>query len=98
MAAQHPAPARRFEPERMRKTQSFAIMLHRAPFKLHNSSSMSIIDIPNDPLGRVIAPYGAGLAELALAVGGLAIGTGEFASMAILPVIAEGREIGRAHV
>ena len=51
---------------------------------------MSIIDIPNDPLTRVIAPYGAGPAELALAVGGLAIGTGEFMSMAILPVMANG--------
>lgn len=37
---------------------------------------------------RVSAPYGAGLADLALAVGGLAIGTGEFASMSILPVVA----------
>jgi MFS transporter, DHA1 family, inner membrane transport protein len=44
----------------------------------------------NDPLARVTAPYGAGLAELALAIGGLAIGTGEFASMTILPVVANG--------
>lgn len=51
---------------------------------------MSIIDIPNDPLTRVVAPYGAGPAELALAIGGLAIGTGEFMSMTILPVMAQG--------
>src|SRR5471030_1269495 len=74
----------------MRKIISFAIMLHCASFTTHNFSSMSIIDVPNDPLTRVIAPYGAGPAELALAVGGLAIGTGEFASMTILPVIANG--------
>jgi len=37
---------------------------------------------------RIIAPYGAGLADLALAIGGLAIGTGEFASMSILPIVA----------
>jgi DHA1 family inner membrane transport protein len=44
---------------------------------------------PLDPLSpRISAPYGAGLADLALAVGGLAIGTGEFASMSILPVVA----------
>src|SRR5260370_42533949 len=51
---------------------------------------MSIRDVPNDPTTRVVAPWGAGPAELALAVGGLAIGTGEFASMTILPVIANG--------
>ncbi|AVR96085.1 MFS transporter [Pseudoduganella armeniaca] len=49
--------------------------------------------IPSDPLlpttlPTIIAPRGAGLAELALAVGGLAIGTGEFASMSILPLVA----------
>lgn len=44
---------------------------------------------PVDSLSeRVSAPYGAGLADLALAIGGLAIGTGEFASMSILPVVA----------
>ena len=37
---------------------------------------------------RVNAPFGAGYADLALAIGGLAIGTGEFASMSILPVVA----------
>src|SRR5476649_665024 len=42
----------------------------------------------NDFIPRVTAPYGAGLADLALAVGGLAIGTGEFASMSILPIVA----------
>lgn len=38
---------------------------------------------------RVTAPFGAGYADLALAIGGLAIGTGEFASMSILPVVAD---------
>ena len=43
-----------------------------------------------DPLiPRVTAPFGAGYADLALALGGLAIGTGEFASMSILPVVAD---------
>nr|WP_315252708.1 MFS transporter [uncultured Duganella sp.] len=42
--------------------------------------------ISNTPL--IIAPRGAGMASLALALGGLAIGTGEFASMSILPVVA----------
>ena len=43
-----------------------------------------------DPLiPRVTAPFGAGYADLALAIGGLAIGTGEFASMSILPVVAD---------
>ena len=43
-----------------------------------------------DPLSpRVTAPFGAGYADLALALGGLAIGTGEFASMSILPVVAD---------
>ncbi|CAH2789700.1 MAG: hypothetical protein CBARDCOR_4540 [uncultured Caballeronia sp.] len=60
-------------------------MLYRASLTIHNFSSMSIIDVLNT---RVIAPFGAGPAELALAVGGLAIGTGEFASTTILPVIA----------
>lgn len=36
------------------------------------------------------APYGAALAELALAVGGFALGTGEFASMGLLPSAARG--------
>lgn len=39
-------------------------------------------------LPLITAPRGAGLANLALAIGGLAIGTGEFASMSILPVVA----------
>ncbi|CDG84109.1 MFS transporter [Janthinobacterium agaricidamnosum] len=38
---------------------------------------------------RVIAPHGANLADLALAIGGLALGTGEFASMSILPIVAK---------
>jgi DHA1 family inner membrane transport protein len=38
------------------------------------------------------APYGEGLAELALAVGGFALGTGEFASMGLLPSAA--RDVG----
>ncbi|MGK5060625.1 MFS transporter [Janthinobacterium sp. LB2P49] len=43
-----------------------------------------------DPLiPRVTAPFGAAYADLALAIGGLAIGTGEFASMSILPVVAD---------
>ncbi|MCL6485489.1 MAG: MFS transporter, partial [Janthinobacterium lividum] len=43
-----------------------------------------------DPLiPRITAPFGAGYADLALALGGLAIGTGEFASMSILPVVAD---------
>ncbi len=40
-------------------------------------------------LPTIIAPRGAGMAELALAIGGLAIGTGEFASMSILPLVAQ---------
>lgn len=36
------------------------------------------------------APFGAGLAELALAMGGFALGTGEFASMGLLPSVARG--------
>ncbi len=43
---------------------------------------------PDSNLPTIIAPRGAGPAELALAVGGLAIGTGEFASMTILPLVA----------
>ncbi|MET0266965.1 MAG: MFS transporter [Duganella sp.] len=42
--------------------------------------------ISNTPL--ITAPHGAGMANLALAIGGLAIGTGEFASMSILPMVA----------
>lgn len=34
------------------------------------------------------APYGRGLAEFALALGGFALGTGEFASMGLLPNVA----------
>lgn len=36
---------------------------------------------------RAIAPHGAGIAEIALALGGLAIGTAEFAAMGVLPQI-----------
>ena len=36
---------------------------------------------------RAVAPHGAGVAELALAIGGLAIGTAEFAAMGVLPEI-----------
>jgi DHA1 family inner membrane transport protein len=42
--------------------------------------------ISDTPL--ITAPHGAAMANLALAIGGLAIGTGEFASMTILPVVA----------
>ncbi len=44
---------------------------------------------PTNNIPSIVAPRGAGLAELALAVGGLAIGTGEFASMSILPLVAD---------
>lgn len=37
-----------------------------------------------------VRPQGTGLAEFSLAVGGLAIGTGEFAAMGILPNLAQG--------
>jgi DHA1 family inner membrane transport protein len=37
---------------------------------------------------EVTAPRGAGLAQFALAIGGLALGTGEFASMGLLPYVA----------
>ena len=37
----------------------------------------------------VAAPYGSGLAQIALSIGGLAIGTGEFAAMGVLPGVAE---------
>lgn len=39
------------------------------------------------------APYGAALAEVALAVGGLSLGTGEFASMGLLPSVARGVQV-----
>ncbi len=42
--------------------------------------------ISDTPL--ITAPHGAAMANLVLAIGGLAIGTGEFASMTILPVVA----------
>jgi DHA1 family inner membrane transport protein len=46
-----------------------------------------------DAVDRVEAPpHGAGLAELALALGGFALGTGEFASMGLLPNVA--RDVG----
>ncbi|QGZ41921.1 DHA1 family inner membrane transport protein [Pseudoduganella flava] len=48
--------------------------------------------LPDSQIPTIIAPRGAGLAELALALGGLAIGTGEFASMSILPLVA--RDLG----
>lgn len=41
----------------------------------------------------VAAPRGAGLAQFALSVGGLAIGTGEFASMGILPDVASAVDV-----
>jgi DHA1 family inner membrane transport protein len=44
--------------------------------------------VSQSSLPTIIAPRGAGMAELALAIGGLAIGTGEFASMSILPLVA----------
>ena len=37
---------------------------------------------------RPTSPHGAGLAKLALALGGFALGTGEFASMGLLPDVA----------
>lgn len=37
---------------------------------------------------RIATPRGVGLAELALALGGFALGTGEFASMGLLPNVA----------
>ena len=37
-------------------------------------------------------PFGTGMAEFALALGGFALGTGEFASMGLLPNLA--RELG----
>jgi DHA1 family inner membrane transport protein len=36
---------------------------------------------------RAVAPHGIGIAEMALALGGLAIGTAEFAAMGVLPEI-----------
>ncbi len=44
---------------------------------------------PASPLIPVTAPYGAAIAQMALGMGGLAIGTGEFASMGVLPQVAE---------
>jgi DHA1 family inner membrane transport protein len=44
--------------------------------------------IETTPQEIVATPHGAGLGQLALAVGGLAIGTGEFAAMGILPSVA----------
>ena len=43
---------------------------------------------PSAPL-----PFGATMAELALAVGGFALGTGEFASMGLLPNVARDIDI-----
>lgn len=39
-------------------------------------------------LAPVVAPHGAALGQFALSIGGLAIGTGEFAAMGILPSVA----------
>ncbi|MET0319620.1 MAG: MFS transporter [Duganella sp.] len=50
-----------------------------------HSDPISDTTLPNTPIA---APHGAGMANLALAIGGLAIGTGEFASMSILPMVA----------
>ena len=50
-----------------------------------HSEPISDTTLPNTP---ITAPHGAGMANLALAIGGLAIGTGEFASMSILPIVA----------
>ncbi|MDR4305571.1 MFS transporter [Chelatococcus sambhunathii] len=44
--------------------------------------------IAASPLIPVTAPYGAAIAQLSLGMGGLAIGTGEFASMGVLPQVA----------
>jgi DHA1 family inner membrane transport protein len=45
--------------------------------------------LSDSSIPSIVAPRGAGWAELALALGGLAIGTGEFASMSILPLVAQ---------
>ena len=50
-----------------------------------HSDPVSDTSLPAVPIA---APHGAGLANFALAIGGLAIGTGEFASMSILPIVA----------
>ncbi|WP_082491782.1 MFS transporter [Duganella sp. Leaf126] len=50
-----------------------------------HSDPVSDTSLPPVPIA---APHGAGMANLALAIGGLAIGTGEFASMSILPIVA----------
>jgi DHA1 family inner membrane transport protein len=42
-----------------------------------------------EPGVRAVAPHGAGIAEIALALGGLAIGTAEFAAMGVLPEISK---------
>ncbi|TWI70227.1 DHA1 family inner membrane transport protein [Pseudoduganella lurida] len=44
--------------------------------------------LPDSNIPTIVAPRGAGMAEVALGLGGLAIGTGEFASMSILPLVA----------
>ena len=38
-------------------------------------------------------PFGAGMAELTLALGGFALGTGEFASMGLLPDMARAMDV-----
>ncbi len=49
--------------------------------------TMSEIVLPSRPAGTV-PPLGVTMAELALALGGFALGTGEFASMGLLPDVA----------
>ncbi|GGY57340.1 MFS transporter [Pseudoduganella albidiflava] len=53
------------------------------------SAQLPSTQLPSTQLPSIHAPRGAGMAELALAIGGLAIGTGEFASMSILPLVAQ---------
>lgn len=43
--------------------------------------------VPAESGIRAVAPHGVGIAEIALALGGLAIGTAEFAAMGVLPEI-----------
>ncbi len=48
---------------------------------------------PSDPVGARVRPTHTGLALLALAVGGFAIGTTEFVTMGLLPEVARGVDI-----
>lgn len=50
---------------------------------------MQQVSLSDSNIPSIVPPRGAGMAELALAIGGLAIGTGEFASMSILPLVAQ---------